>query len=595
MSVKVKIENINAIAKAEFFLPEPGVYELLGAPGSGKSATLAVVTEMISGSGSSGMELTARDGTEKGRASINGLNLLSVTQARKRASGGADLEFAVLSNSPLMAIIEPRFETKDARERARIAGVIELLQTKVTDGLIKLLVDGDGEALAYLEATEGIDELKKLDAITVSDKIARGLHAYKRQFGTAAEQAEGEMLAHTPTTPVTLIGMPVAEAQTAYDEAVRGHERQRGEFSQRKQQETLKSEMGAIGVRPDVESLLKAEREAFGVLELARDKAARAKASFDGLPVPPDVNAATSTETRLKAELQSVDVQADGLRKEIERIQQELRVLDERRAGLVVRVDEAVEHRVSVETAAQEWISFEAASQAEHAAAQTELKTALGDHRLAEESLHTAEAAARDWDQRKVILDKPLSGASEEDVASSARDLEVAAAQLEAARQSQAYRDTLVAYDTADHARKLAREKEAHLEALARGVANRLGLVLQGEGLKNLTVVEGVLTFIHEDGHPEPFYRRSLAERIDPILDVYIEKLAQMGSGELVPLLTVSASIWSAFNRDDQLLIAERAASKGVYILTERPEPGELRLERVGRPEPATEKEAIYV
>lgn len=110
--------------------------------------------------------------------------------------------------------------------------------------------------------------------------------------------------------------------------------------------------------------------------------------------------------------------------------------------------------------------------------------------------------------------------------------------------------------------------------AAAGGIAGRLGQILAGTEASGLTVVDGRLAEL-VDGEAMDFERRrSDGQRIRAALRV----AAKAYRGQVVPL---DGRYWLALDDAARAEFGAIAAELGLYVLTERPTEGHLRVDHV--------------
>jgi len=126
-------------------------------------------------------------------------------------------------------------------------------------------------------------------------------------------------------------------------------------------------------------------------------------------------------------------------------------------------------------------------------------------------------------------------------------------------------------------AREAARTATARAERLrdsAGGIAGRVGQILAGTEASGLTVVDGRLAEL-VDGEAMDFERRrSDGQRIRAALRV----AAKAYRGQVVPL---DGRYWLALDDAARAEFAAIATELGLYVLTERPTEGDLRVDHV--------------
>jgi DNA repair exonuclease SbcCD ATPase subunit len=179
--------------------------------------------------------------------------------------------------------------------------------------------------------------------------------------------------------------------------------------------------------------------------------------------------------------------------------------------------------------------------------------------------------AARAWDQRAELLNRPVTGPVPDDVAKLERAVERAADVVTRARESEEYtRNRRAAAEAAQIAKDRAERGEI-LRALATTVQERLGLLLQNTDAAGLTVFEGRLHVIEGNQLHDFETRRSDGQRISIALRIAAGKY----EGKVVPL---DGRFWTQLDSSARQHFAAEAARLGLYTLTEEPTDDELHV-----------------
>ena len=184
--------------------------------------------------------------------------------------------------------------------------------------------------------------------------------------------------------------------------------------------------------------------------------------------------------------------------------------------------------------------------------------------------------AARQWDESQAILARTPEGPTRAELAG-IRDANIGYAEmlLSDADLSAQYRDAIAEHDSAEERSRRAANESERLRGIAAGLTARLGTILAEAGARGLTVVGGRLAaLVH--GKALDFERRlSDGQRVRAALDVAAERFG----GQVVPL---SGTYWTSLDPESQQEFAALARERGLYVLTEQPASGSLRVEHVG-------------
>ena len=195
----------------------------------------------------------------------------------------------------------------------------------------------------------------------------------------------------------------------------------------------------------------------------------------------------------------------------------------------------------------------------------------------ASKDLEKTRQSAALWDERDAILREPLTGPTADEV----RELQVslveaARRRTETAQLSSEYREEEATKTAAEREREAAEKKAQRYRELAAGIPARLGEILRQAGAPGLTVVDGRLHALSNRGDPKDFENRcSTGERVALALDV----AATAYEGKVLPL---DGAFWASLDPAHREAFARLAEERGLYVLTEEPTGGELRVERVG-------------
>jgi chromosome segregation ATPase len=187
-----------------------------------------------------------------------------------------------------------------------------------------------------------------------------------------------------------------------------------------------------------------------------------------------------------------------------------------------------------------------------------------------------AEAAVRAEQQREArrILDLPVEGPTQVEVEALEEAVEESRDRLSWARLSDEARLLGADVESAREAARAATERAEQLRDAAGGIAGRLGQILAGTEASGLTVVDGRLAEL-VDGEAMDFERRrSDGQRIRAALRV----AAKAYRGQVVPL---DGRYWLALDDAARAEFGAIAAELGLYVLTERPTEGDLRVDHV--------------
>lgn len=235
--MKVSIDGLNGLNHFAFEVGEPGIYVLRGPNGAGKTSAIEAVRRAC-GDKSARRDLT--DGAVKGEARVGGV-LLRVGQ---RQSTTGQLSAHLEDTGSLATLIDPGLKDPDARARARIRALADLVDLDVTP-----------ERLDRLSGSVGCDQ--RISGGTLPEaaaQIKRSLEAQAREREEKARELEA-----TARTLASQIGavitdaQDVASAERALSTLEREAERLRIEAGAREELEVRQAAVReSLGERPDV-------------------------------------------------------------------------------------------------------------------------------------------------------------------------------------------------------------------------------------------------------------------------------------------------------------------------------------------------------
>lgn len=210
------------------------------------------------------------------------------------------------------------------------------------------------------------------------------------------------------------------------------------------------------------------------------------------------------------------------------------------------------------------------------AAARAECEARQREDLAAKREAESVARRAASWDEAQAVLARTPEGPTRAELAGiRAANIGHAEAMLRKAEMSAQYREAIAEHDSAEERRRRAANEAERLRGVAAGLTAQLGRILADAGARGLTVVGGRLAAL-VDGKALDFERRlSDGQRVRAALDVAAERFG----GQVVPL---SGSYWTSLDPEAQQAFAALARERGLYVLTEQPANGALRVEHVG-------------
>jgi hypothetical protein len=180
----IQIRDIGGVAAFDLTL-RPGVTELIGRNGAGKTSTMSAVSRLFGAE----VPLEPRDGSESGEVVGEGVKL--VVRKVCRATGQADV--ALADTGPLATLIDPGLKDPEARAKARIRALVALLRLPVTDEAILTLA---ADALVAKVATQEIHDEMIEDLLQACEKVRLVAHRLKREQDQERDEAHGRAEVH---------------------------------------------------------------------------------------------------------------------------------------------------------------------------------------------------------------------------------------------------------------------------------------------------------------------------------------------------------------------------------------------------------------
>ncbi len=303
---------------------KPGWNPIVGKNGSGKSNCLAALLWALGGD----VPVKLRHHAKEAYVEIDGVRIKTLSKPMLNIR---DLELALRDESPISDVILPDVSDPKRAETKRIEALLRLVDIDVDQDAIATLVEEDEGALDYLAEQE--PDIEKLSIVAAADKVRRRVHEIKRKWEGKADEAQGRINAVRIETPDDLVDTSVEDAQQAYDDAVRIHDRRSGEWSQRREREAERDDIRKnLGERPPVSAYEETAEDAERQLRKATDDVARLKA---------ELQAAETSELGAKHGLTSA-------RKLFEESKQEAALWDKRKAILASEITGASEESVEL-------------------------------------------------------------------------------------------------------------------------------------------------------------------------------------------------------------------------------------------------------
>lgn len=207
-----------------------------------------------------------------------------------------------------------------------------------------------------------------------------------------------------------------------------------------------------------------------------------------------------------------------------------------------------------------------------------ELLQFRGELKTEVDSAHRLTQARSQWDRQAEILSRKPEGPTPDEAKTAAELAAAAKLKEERARVLATAIDYQRKASDAKRARESATDRAEKLRAIAKRTAIGLGNLLQRRGVPGVTVEDGRLMAATPEGLKDFDLRLSFGQRVRVALAI---ALAAVPSGEEMPVLPLDPVFWLALDRDRRLEVCQAAQERNVCLVTEEPDIGPLRVERM--------------
>lgn len=208
------------------------------------------------------------------------------------------------------------------------------------------------------------------------------------------------------------------------------------------------------------------------------------------------------------------------------------------------------------------------------------------EHR-ALEALDQARKDAVKWDRNKTLLGQEISGASAEDLEAAVLLVQEAEQSLDRAKHTEAWQQALQRRKEAQERREAALANASAIEKVATSVTSQLALLFEEAGVEGLTIEEGRLCQVGENGETEPVYELSFGERTK----IACTLLARNKFPHDVGILP--GSFYQSLDDANRAAVTQQIADAGLYFFTEEPAAGELRVYKAAEREVVLEGQQV--
>jgi hypothetical protein len=486
--VAFEVENVGCVQKLSGIF-RPGVNVFKGLNGAGKTICVQAV---MRGLGEK-QPVEPRDGAAEGRVRVGG----ALLRVSKSISRKGEVKIALADVSPVSRLIDPQIKDEEARGRARIRALVELLAVEITEERLAHLCGGDEEMSGWFMS----------EAAHKEENLMEAAEMLRRESHSIARQQEG-----------------------IRDEAT---------FKLRAADDVCKEILDHLG----------------GEQRLVRETPEAARGQL--------IEASREYE-RLRAGCDA--------REDLEERQERIRATLGERPEPDSKLEEIAEHEAKV----KELIRREEVLEAELAKVRSERDDAVDAYSLAQEKRRELQEARALWDERQAILNEEATGATRAEVAEfKVKHLDEAERMTERANLSETYWNRKEDAGGARQRAQQADERATQLRQLADEIPTRLGEILADAGAPGLTVAGGRLAAIRNDGSTVDFDTRlSDGQRVRVAFDIALA--CKVGAFNLSP------TFWQCLDPENKAHMAELAAERKLFVFTEEPAKGELRVEHLG-------------
>lgn len=203
------------------------------------------------------------------------------------------------------------------------------------------------------------------------------------------------------------------------------------------------------------------------------------------------------------------------------------------------------------------------------------LEAARAEHAAAVENLRKAEREAVAYDASARLLEQPLSGATDAEVSDLRTELAQVEAAVELSRKLRARKAAWLAHAAARETALKLEEQSKALRGIADAIPGVLGHALAGAGIPGLTVHDGKLAIRTDAGHLDWDSRLSFGQRVRYSLQLALQAAHADGA----KVYALDPEFWLALDPEHKRTVNDIATELGVWLITEEPADGDLRME----------------
>ena len=212
---------------------------------------------------------------------------------------------------------------------------------------------------------------------------------------------------------------------------------------------------------------------------------------------------------------------------------------------------------------------------------QAKLQQAKFEETKAAEDLRKAEREATAYDASARILEQPLTGATEQEVTSAQCRLVTVREKVKLSQTLRARRKALEDLDSARMRMRTAEKEATEMRSVADAIPAALARALRGAGIPGLTVHDGRLAIQTDSGVLDWEERLSFGQRVRYALQIALQAAQHDGA----KVFALDPEFWLALDPEHRTTAHAIAKELGVYLLTEEPADGSLRMEPMEIPQ----------
>jgi len=548
----IEIKNVGPVTRLNFQVDEPGLYEILGHNGAGKSKSLEAVSAVVEGGG----KLVANDEVGEGRVSAFDVDL----RVGRRTTRSGELTARTIGGESLTVFVDPGMRDVERADLERAKALCVLGRIPVD---LPAIAETLGIELEGLRAIATERALKHETVPEVAAAIKRDVEEDAREVEDAAKKAESDAAAIRKTVP-------------EFDPAAERDEAKLARWSEE-----------AVRALATAEAEEKAARNARAAGDAARKR-------LDELGPAPD-------EADLKADLATANASVAAAESLLQphRIAEEPRVVAAMDKSLVASKDvearntalaearravEAAESRlaVAIEMESKAFEILAAAKREVGAEMSGALSEAQARRSAAEDALEAGRRAIADREAAREAVERASATADPDGIAARVAQLR---SSVEAARKAvqngavlRSYAAKLAEAETIDSMIAEKKAEAKRLRELASACEEVVTRAIAKVAPRGMRFRRGRLVLPTERGPETPFAELSKGERTKVGIDVVVDALGEGPEGTR-PVLVIPQELNEGLDPEARAAVREHLRSRKAIGISARATLGDLRVE----------------